>query len=311
MTGSPLIGSLVVADKGWRWTQWTILFFTSVLIVPIYFMRETYKTTLLRRRAAKYNIKGPPQSQRTTIQHIRHFVTTTITRPIHMLFTEPVVGLVSLYGGFTFSLISAFVASNPYIFSTVYNFQIRAQGLSFLGFAIGCLLGPTLLILIEKYLYQPRAALSRSTHSRPEGENSTVLATEHRLYGALLGSILLPLGLFISAWTFHPTIHWLCPIFFQALFMCGGLAIYVSTTVYMVEMYGPLYAASAVGANSLVRYTLSAVFPLFVLQMYEGLGVGGATSLLGGCAVLMMPIPWVFWRCGAWLRGRSGYRHGV
>ena len=227
-----------------------------------------------------------------------------------MLCTEPVVSLVSLYGGFTFGLISAFVTSNPYIFSTIYGFEIRAQGLSFLGFAVGCMLGPAVLILLEKYLYQPRAAQSRGSCPEIGGETSVVLATEHRLYGAMVGSVCLPVGLFTCAWTARPAIHWACAIAAQSVFMFGGLSIYVSMTIYMVEMYGPLYAASAVGANSLVRYTLSAVFPLFVLQMYQSLGIDWATSLLGFCALAMTPIPWVFWTCGPRLRKRSGYKHG-
>jgi DHA1 family multidrug resistance protein-like MFS transporter len=75
----------------------------------------------------------------------------------------------------------------------------------------------------------------------------------------------------------------------------------------MVDTYGPMYGASAAGANSLVRYVLTATFPLFTLQMYQRLGIGWTASLLGFCTVGMMPIPWVFWVWGEGLRGRSRY----
>ena len=66
-------------------------------------------------------------------------------------------------------------------------------------------------------------------------------------------------------------------------------------------------AASALAANGFLRYLLGAAFPLFTLQMYGRLGIGGATSLLGDITVLLMPIPWVvFWK-GKQIRGRSKY----
>ena len=48
----------------------------------------------------------------------------------------------------------------------------------------------------------------------------------------------------------------------------------------MIDTYGPRFAASAVGANALLRYVLAAAFPLFTVSMYEALGIGWATSVL-------------------------------
>jgi hypothetical protein len=64
-------------------------------------------------------------------------------------------------------------------------------------------------------------------------------------------------------------------------------------------------------ANGIFRYTLGAVFPLFAVQMYTKLGVGWATSLLGFVAVLMLPIPWIFFKYGPAIRRRSRYPAAV
>ncbi len=56
----------------------------------------------------------------------------------------------------------------------------------------------------------------------------------------------------------------------------------------MIDVYGPLGGASAMAANGIARYTMGAVFPLFTFQMYETLGIGWATSLLGFLSVLMV-----------------------
>ena len=79
----------------------------------------------------------------------------------------------------------------------------------------------------------------------------------------------------------------------------------------MLEVYGSKYGASASGASSLSRYTLSAAFPLFVTTMYEKLGVEGATSLLAGVSVVLAVIPWLFYWKGPQLRARSRYEHEV
>ena len=55
-----------------------------------------------------------------------------------------------------------------------------------------------------------------------------------------------------------------------------------------------LYAASAMATNSLTRSVLSCIFPLFGLQMYKGLGIQWATTLLALFACLMIPIPFLF-----------------
>jgi hypothetical protein len=60
-------------------------------------------------------------------------------------------------------------------------------------------------------------------------------------------------------------------------------------------------------ANGFLRYLFGAVFPLFTLQMYRGLGIAWATSLLAFVSVLLLPIPWVLFKYGHKIRSRSTY----
>jgi hypothetical protein len=41
----------------------------------------------------------------------------------------------------------------------------------------------------------------------------------------------------------------------------------------VLDVYGPLYGASALGANNLLRYILGGVSPLYTRQMYKALGI--------------------------------------
>lgn len=60
-------------------------------------------------------------------------------------------------------------------------------------------------------------------------------------------------------------------------------------------------------ANGILRYTLGAVSPLFIVQMYRALGIGWASSLLGFVAIALIPVPWVLFRWGHAIRRKSSY----
>jgi MFS transporter, DHA1 family, multidrug resistance protein len=303
----PLIGGFAVERKGWRWTAWVTLMFAAVVHPPALYLRESYKLIVLQNKAKVLGVEGPEGPYRSVGETIKAFVTSTITRPLHMLITEPLVGYICLYTGFQFALLYTFVVASPWVFATVYNFSVSAQGLSFLGLVTGCCIAPFLIVAIDRFFYQPRLALVRN-HSDPD-LRSPRLPPEMRLLGALYGSLILPVGLFWFAFTARPNIHWLVPIAAQAVTILGSILIYVPCNFYMLEVYGSKYGASASGASSLSRYTLSAAFPLFVTQMYERLGVKGATGLLGGLSLVLAVIPWIFYWKGPALRARSLYEH--
>ena len=75
----------------------------------------------------------------------------------------------------------------------------------------------------------------------------------------------------------------------------------------MVHIYNDLLGASALGANSLVRYIMGACFPLFTLRMYLNLGIPHAGTILAGISVALMPIPWVIFWYGQRLRAKSKF----
>ncbi|KIW13777.1 hypothetical protein PV08_08968 [Exophiala spinifera] len=298
----PLLGGVIVEKKGWRWTQWITLFFIAVFYIPILFTKETYKKTILQRRARRLGVHQVPQAKNPVLASIKHFLTALLIRPVHMAITEPIVTLVCLYNGFLFGLMYTFVVASPWVFQHYYGFDLIAQSLSFLGLMVGTALAPGPLIAIDLRLYQPRLKRFRAVHSDTEA-----FPPEYRLYPSMIASFTLPTFLFIFAWTSRPAIHWMVPIVLQGLTIMATVMIYSSVNLFMVDAYGPLYGASAAGAAMLSRYGLSAAFPLFALQLYQKLGVGFATTLLACCTLAMAPIPWLFWRYGDLLRAKTKY----
>lgn len=74
------------------------------------------------------------------------------------------------------------------------------------------------------------------------------------------------------------------------------------TQLYVVDLFGSAAAASALGANNLLRFLSSTFLPLAGPQMYDRLGVGWGNSLLGFLALAFVPAPLLLYRYGARLR---------
>ena len=107
----------VVEAKDWRWTQWVILFGLAVAITMTLFMSESYKSVLLKKRAKKLGIK-PPQPKPSVYDNLKYFVTKTITRPMYMMVTEPIVTLFDIYNAFNFGLLNAFFAAFSWVYAS-------------------------------------------------------------------------------------------------------------------------------------------------------------------------------------------------
>ncbi|KAB8279506.1 major facilitator superfamily domain-containing protein [Aspergillus minisclerotigenes] len=104
------------------------------------------------------------------------------------------------------------------------------------------------------------------------------LSPEARLPPAILGSILLPIGLFWFAWTNSTSIHWVVSIIGSGFFGCGQVLVFLSAMNYLIDSY-VVYAASVLAANSILRSVFGAAFPLFTTSMYNTIGIHWASSI--------------------------------
>ncbi|KAK4539456.1 hypothetical protein LTR36_010933 [Oleoguttula mirabilis] len=297
----PVIGGFVAQYKGYRWTQWCTIFIALAAYAFILPMQETYKKIILKRRAKRMNIAAPAAA--TQVKGLAYFkllVTVTLARPVHMLVTEPIVLFFSMYTAFTFSVLFGFFAAYPFTFESVYGFNTWQYGLTFLGIGIGVLLAVVTAIVLDRKVYMAK-------HRQALKEGRTVVAPEHRLYVGMVGAFGVPIGLFWFAWTARPDVHWISPVLAGIPFAWGNLCVFVAAATYLIDTYGPLNGASAIAANGLARYAMGAAFPLFTFQMYSKLGIGWATSLLGFISVVMLPIPWIFFKYGSAIRAKSKY----
>jgi hypothetical protein len=301
MQCSPVIGSFVVVQKSWRWTQWVLLFLTAISMVITFFGQESFHPVLKRRLAKQRGERDPASDDApkpTLSDKLRTFAVIALLRPIRMLFLEPITSFACLYVAAEFGTLFSFFAAVPYTFGRVYGFSIEQSGLVFLSIVVGCFLGLVNIMLCDVFLYRGRAARKFPKNRIPP---------EYRLFPAMIGSIGLPLGLFWFAWTAREGVSWASPAVAIVPFAFGNFCVFVSMIQYSSDTYHGSVVASAASANSLARYGFAGVFPLFTVQMYQTLGIGWATSLLGFVALALLPVPWVFFKFGPQIRKKSQY----
>jgi MFS transporter, DHA1 family, multidrug resistance protein len=130
------------------------------------------------------------------------------------------------------------------------------------------------------------------------------IAPEKRLQPAFVGAFCIPICLFWFGWTSRPGVHWIVPIVGSSFFTIGAFLLFNSVLNYLGDAY-PEYAASVYAGNDFMRSSFGAGFPLFAAAMYNKLGVGWASSLLGFLSILFIPIPFALYIFGKKIRLHS------
>ncbi|KAJ7686817.1 major facilitator superfamily domain-containing protein [Mycena rosella] len=293
----PLASSFIQHDAGFHWNFRVMAIFSTVLSILVACVPETHGPTLLKWRIAKAGNAPPPLK----FAEIMGVFKTALARPIIYLFTEPVVMLVSLYLSVLYGILYGFFEAFTVVYLEIRGFESTSYGLTYIALGLGFLFACILLGTFGQAMYvkSATAATARGVPTQPEA----------RLGLAYYGAVLSPISLFIFAWTApFPHVHWIVPCIAEFLFACSMLLIFTGFIPYLIDCY-QMTAASALAAGMASRALVGSAFPLFALQMYHGLSVQGATSLLAGIACLLAPIPFVFRIYGVRMRGRSAAVH--
>lgn len=290
----PIVGGFLGESEGWRWLEGLMAIFTGVVwIVVTAVVPETYAPVLLRKRAAKLSkITGKVYLSRadfTNKKTMPEQFKVALMRPWVLLFREPIVLLTGMYIAIIYGTLYMLFAAFPIVFQQYRGWSAGVGGLAFIGVAVGMMIAVVYAIFDNKR-YQ-RAAQAAGGAAPPEA----------RLPPAILGSVLLPVGLFWFAWTCQPSVHWVVPIIASGFFAAGLVLVFLSLLNYLIDSY-VLYAASVLAANAVLRSLFGAAFPLFTTYMYRNLGLHWASSIPAFLALACMPFPYLFWRYGARIR---------
>lgn len=338
MNIGPIAGGFLAEAEGWRWVEGLTAIFTGVLwIINSLVYPETYSPVLLRKRADALSKKtGKVYMSKIDLVMPRKSIAGqfkgALSRPWILLFKEPIVFLTSIYMAIIYGTLYLCFAAFPIVFQTPYpvgwGWRPGVGGLSFVGIAIG-FTAACIGTIMDNGRYLRKAATYPGGLAPPEG----------RLPPALVGSVLLPVGLFWFAWTNGTNIHWAVPIVGSGFFAAGIVLVFLSLLNYLIDAckysgksirtslaehfamlagavasthltksYSDVvFAASALAANAVLRSLFGAVFPLFTPYMYEGLGIHWASSVPAFMALACLPFPFLFYKYGEKIRMKCKY----
>ncbi|KAL2839196.1 MFS general substrate transporter [Aspergillus pseudoustus] len=302
---APVVANFSAPAMNWHWVSWEMLWVSAPVLILWLFVPETSASTILHYRArrlrrltgnAKYRTKEEIDriASQTTTKSIFY---NAIMKPTEINALDPAVLFSTVYTSLIYAIFYSFFESFPIIFERVYHFRFEVTGLPFLAVLPALAVATTLL---ASYWH-----LSVERHLPSKGM-AAFGAPERRLVPGLIVCSLTPIGLFITAWSARPSVHWMVPILGLFLNIIGTFTVIVCMLQYLAFSY-PRYAASLFAANDFARSTLAAGAVMFSRPMFVNLGLDWGISLLAFLDIVCCVLLFGLWRFGGYLRGKSRF----
>ena len=131
----PFVGGFITKSYlGWRFTAYIPAFMGfAVAVAAFFFQSETYGPVILVEKAAELRRKtknwGIHAKQEEVEVDLKELLTKNITRPLRILFTEPIVLFVTTYMSFIYGLLYLSLTAYGLIFNGVYGWSLGVAGL--------------------------------------------------------------------------------------------------------------------------------------------------------------------------------------
>ncbi|EIW63416.1 MFS general substrate transporter [Trametes versicolor FP-101664 SS1] len=295
----PVMAGYLRQNADWRWCYRVLLIWQFVLCILLTFcVPETYAPVIVKRKAQKLRKTTGDNRYYAPLERsedsLARMILFSCSTPFKLLMFDRMALALDVWSALLLGILYLAFQAFPIIFQEIHGFNIQSTGLAFIGIGVGVIAG-----LSTQPYWNSRVRQEAEKHGgHPPPEVHLLIAQP--------GGIIAPIGLFVMAFTTYPRAHWIGPIIGSGIFGAGMYYIYTGVFTYLVTAYRPI-AASAMAANSALRSSFAAVFPLFAGQMYHRLGTVGATALLAGLTTLMSPLPFIFYRTGGKLRANSRF----
>jgi DHA1 family multidrug resistance protein-like MFS transporter len=271
----------------------------TAFAVDLVFFEETYppavlvsKAQELRRRTKNWGIHAKQEEVEVDFKEL---ISKNFSRPMRLLFTEPIILLLSIYMSFIYGLLYLFLTGYAIVFQRIHGMSPGVGGLPYFGMIAGQFLAGAFIIVIQP------------SYNRKLAANNGINIPEWRLPPVIIGGAVFACGVFWFGWSgYRADIHWIVPTLSGLMTGFGLLTIFLQSFNYIIDAY-LMFAASAIAGNTFLRSLAGAGFPLFATQMFDALGVNWTGTLLGCVAAVLVPIPVLFYVFGARIRAKSAY----
>ncbi|KAK8036194.1 hypothetical protein PG993_008808 [Apiospora rasikravindrae] len=296
----PIVGTVVTDHLGWRWSAWVTLIFSVVFGLAAFLVTpETSEPIILERRAQRLRKKPGGDvvvcaSERGERPSISAFAEKYLTKPVRMFALEPILSIMTVYMSFVYGIIYLTFELYPQAFVVVRGWTPVAASMSSFGILGGAVVACIVLGAHSIYHVGPRFVETKQH------------VPERRLPPMMLGSVILPAGIFWFSWTSFPNVPALAQVFSGVFIGSGSILSFMSGILYLTEVY-LAHANSALAINNFIRSIFAAAFPYVgkLLLIRLGINIGG--SILGGICIVLMPFPVILWKYGSIVRGWSKF----
>ena len=237
---APFIGGFINESYlGWRWTEYipAIMGFLALALLFL-FLEETYPPVILVEKAADLRRRtknwGIHAKQEEIEIDFRELVEKNLSRPMRMLFTEPIVLALSIYMAFIYGLLYLFLTFYPIVFQGIHGFNQGVGGLPFFGMILGELLAGLFIVILQPGYNKKLMA------------NNNMPIPEWRLPPVIVGGVSFAIGLFWFGWTgYKESIHWIAPTLSGLCTGFGIMTIFLQCLNYLIvsAVTRPLFIA--------------------------------------------------------------------
>lgn len=281
---APFIGGFIVQSYlGWRWTEYLTAIMGFVAFgLNVIFLEETYppivlveKAAELRRRTLNWGIHAKQEEIEVNFADLMQ---KNFSRPLRILFTEPIVLLLSIYMSFIYGLLYLFLTAYPIVFQQIHGFNAGVGGLPLLGMVVGMIFAGIVIVIDQpRYVKKLKA-------------NNDIPIPEWRLPNVIAGGVAFAGGLFWFGWSgYRADIHWIVPTLSGLLTGFGLLSIFLQALNYIVDAYLMLYVfLSPLDLRPFVFLTCTAalLLPLLAIPSSAPWPAPFSRSLLSTCLPL-------------------------
>ncbi|KAF2085400.1 major facilitator superfamily transporter [Saccharata proteae CBS 121410] len=307
--GGPILGPVVGAYIGpsphisWRWSEWIMMITGGlVLVLVLLCMPETYGPVLLSWKAK--HLRRITGDDRFRAQHeivdstLLSRLKISMTRPFLMA-TEPIIILMTLYLTVIYIILFTFLDGYDFIFRDTYGISQGLSNTIFVAMFIGVLSAFALVPLVWRITKRALEA----AHAKGEA----MFNPEIRLWYVMCGgAFAIPISLFWMGWTDYASISIWSPILASVLFGYGIICVFISAYMYIIDSY-EMYSASALTFTALTRYLAAGGMTVAGIPFYRNMGTHYTCTILACISIVLIPVPYVFYKYGYWVRKKSKY----